>query len=185
MWRVFMYDGGTADAALEVRSYELHYDIHGTELLRVDTDNLYSGAPFARYNDTTAAEVEGGIVVTITPINLTDTSSNQWQGTLSRTTGTYQFNLQAAANGSLPSDVKGVFVRIGTQQDPASSSYAGIREYGSSDIFSVGIRHLYSSSVPQWESGLVPIPAGGGDIEVVIGGGNATNCQLVLTGYIV
>lgn len=124
----------------------------------------------------------GHIFVSVDPIVLTDTSTNAWNGSLARNTGTYNFDMNDSANGSLSNEVKAVMVRMAWNQSTGSTNYVVARKQGSSNTnYPVGDNSV--SSIMNSASGVIELNVSNGQFEVIVGGANATNCYLIVVGY--
>lgn len=121
--------------------------------------------------------IAGGIFIPSVR-DLTDSGSSLWNGTLSRTTATYGFDMQTAANGSVPADAVAVVVMM-TATIPNTSSYALLAPFSGSYT---GVLRGQGSALTN--DGTFVIPLGvNGDISVTTAGSTFSNCRLRLIGY--
>lgn len=111
---------------------------------------------------------------------LTDTGAAVWSG-ISKNTGTYDFDTQASANGTVPTGAKAVFLAISAQWTAANGGYYILaRKKGSSDYGLVARSQNGNTNSDAY--GIVELDASG-DFSVIIGGANATSCVVRLIGY--
>lgn len=121
--------------------------------------------------------------VPITPVNLTDTGTNVWGGSYNAATGTYTFDLQAAANG-LPSGIKAVVILLSGQwAAAANTSTAGARPRGGS------VNHLITralaAAINADHQGIVQVDTTYFDVDVVIAGATMNNAVCRALGYFI
>jgi hypothetical protein len=139
----------------------------------------------ALWSSSTGLTTAGGYVFVPVdpPINLTDTGGVNWNGASGRSTGTYQFDLQAASNGSIPSGVKAVVVLANAMWTTAASETTTLAVRKSGDSTSQVLLRNIVANISMTDTGIVLVNTSNGDIEVAIGGSNATTLVLRIIGY--
>jgi hypothetical protein len=134
------------------------------------------------FNATTGFErsgVAGGIFVPMTPINLTDTGSTVWSG-VSRAAGTYTFDVNTAANGSVPTDAIAVAIMgTFTWTNANNATYATI-QYPSA-AYSIVARAL-GSGIASDVAGVVRVD-GSNQFTVTIVNATSNTSLLRIVGY--
>jgi len=121
----------------------------------------------------------GGIFVPMTPTNLTDTGSTVWSG-VSRAAGTYTFDVNTAANGSVPTDAIAVAVMgTFTWTNSSNSTYATIQK--PSAAYSIVARAL-GSGIASDVAGDVMLDANG-QFTVTIVNATSNTSLLRIVGY--
>lgn len=118
-----------------------------------------------------------------TPLNLTDSAANFWNGTFSAAVGTYTFRPQDNSN-AWPVTARAVILFINGQWGAASGSNAmSVRQSGGT-INELQVR-AYVASIGIVEQGIVMLNiAAGGYFEVIIAGATNTNGLVRFLGYL-
>jgi len=174
-------DGGSGKIA------ELYLNSFGTSGLTLPTSyptlSITGGiTTSSQYQRNSTA---GCIFVPLNPFVMMDTTGNSWNGSLSRNTGTYPFDMQDVNNGSIPSAAKAIAIRMSAIQTAGGSNFVGARARGSSNTnYPVGAISL-SSTISTSSSGIVNLDATNSDIEIIVGGANATGCYAICYGYFI
>ncbi len=123
--------------------------------------------------------VAGTIFVPMTPTNLTDTGSTLWSG-VSRAAGTYTFDVNLAANGSVPAEAVAVAVMgTFTWTNANNATYATI-QYPSA-AYSIVARAI-GSAIGSDVAGVVRINSSG-QFTVTINNATSNTSLLRIVGY--
>ncbi|MGL4650326.1 MAG: hypothetical protein ACRC1H_13040, partial [Caldilineaceae bacterium] len=129
--------------------------------------------------------VDGYIYVPITPIELTDAASNLWDGGATKdfAVATYDFDLNSASNGTLPSDAKAAVVWVsGTWTAAGSGSYALVKKNGALASDAAFNLRAYVANMPMDAQGTVELDSGQ-IFEIEIVGATMNQCACRLIGY--
>ena len=163
---------GNAYNDFSIRTYPTTGNTEVTGTLAV-AETVNAGGAYKR--DGTA----GGIFVPMTPINLTDTGSTVWSG-VSRAAGTYTFDVNSAANGSVPADAVAVAV-MGTflWTNSNSNTYATIQ--APSAAYSI-VARATASNMGIDVTGVVNISSAG-QFTVTIVNATSNTSLLRIVGY--
>lgn len=130
------------------------------------------------------AGTAGTIFVPLYVDALTDSGSAVWNGSINKTAATYTFDMQAAANGSVPAAAKAIVLYLSANWASASQSYYAIaRKRGSSEA-PLAIRAAVAS-INIDRVGIVPLDATYGDIDILVANATANAVVARLIGYFI
>jgi hypothetical protein len=122
---------------------------------------------------------DGYIFVPMTPANLTDTGSTVWSG-VSRAAGTYTFDVNTSANGSVPADAVAVALAATfTWTNANNATYATIQENG--QPYSI-VARATASAIGIDVAGVVNINSSG-QFTVTIVNATSNTSLLRIVGY--
>ncbi len=113
--------------------------------------------------------------------SLTDTGAAVWNGGINKGVGTYYFDMQTAANGSVPAAAQAIVVHVGANWAAASqSNYILVRKRGVAQN-AIVVRSS-AANINMDRQGIVELDVNG-DVEVVVAGATANACEFRLIGW--
>lgn len=127
--------------------------------------------------------VTGYIFIPVIPFEMTDTAANLWNGGASLTTGSRHFDLNDAANGSLPADAKAVAIYLSGQWSAvATGNFCAAKQYGAVDSDSSLQIRSYVANYSGDIQGIVALDSGC-RFTVTIYGATMNNSLVRCIGY--